>query len=307
MDWFRFYSEVVRDPKVQRLQPVMFKHWVNVLCLVSDNEPRGQVPTPGDVAFHLRLPLVRTMHILDDLVDLGLLDRDGDTLTAHGWNARQYDSDRRREPEERSESGSRGNHVRWHVKGRRPVSECRYCLSEGLAMATVAIRYSDASESRYRTDTEQNRTETEDRSERVHADDPVDQIAADFGAFGKVTSGTARAIEEAVEDYGLEWVHLAVRRAAGAGFEGHPPWSYVEEPLRRWKKQGHPDEVKPDERKPMGRNSTGTTQAGDVAAAARELSRYNGGFPSVILLDGDSDSGPDALVASDDPSRLAHD
>jgi DNA replication protein DnaD len=94
MDWFRFYSEVVRDPKVQKLTPTMFKHWVNVLCLASDNEPRGRVPMPEEVAFHLRISRGKAVDVLDELLHLSLIDGDGQgNFEMHNWNARQYKSD----------------------------------------------------------------------------------------------------------------------------------------------------------------------------------------------------------------------
>lgn len=72
----------------------------------------------------------------------------------------------------------------------------------------------------------------------------IDSIAAAFARFGLVTAGTAQAIEWSVDEYGRDWVWMAVRRGASAGVEGKPPWRYVETMLERWKKQGQPDEPK---------------------------------------------------------------
>lgn len=138
-----------------------------------------------------------------------------------------------------------------------------------LHRASPVISQTDPSEA-CTTSKAEARTSTEAAGTRpVHVDDPVGQIAADFAAFGKVTAGTARAIEEAVGDYGCEWVQLAVRYASGAGFEGQPPWSYVEQQLKRWKKQKHPDEVAIDAGKPMGRNAVATQAPVDAATAIR--------------------------------------
>lgn len=93
MEWFRFYHEAVDDPKVQRLAPALFKHWVNLLCLASRNAERGTLPTVADLAFGLRISETKVRAILFDLRDAGLLDRDGETFRMHGWANRQKRSD----------------------------------------------------------------------------------------------------------------------------------------------------------------------------------------------------------------------
>lgn len=72
--------------------------------------------------------------------------------------------------------------------------------------------------------------------------DEVGEIARAFAQFGNVTAGTVQAIEYSVQDHGAELVAKAVRQAASAGFEGAPPWSYVESTIERLKAQGGPDE-----------------------------------------------------------------
>mgnify|MGYP001616639035 CR=1 FL=1 len=93
MDWFRFYSEVVRDPKVQRLPSSTFKNWVNILCLASDNDPRGCVPSTVDIAFHLRFSEKKSTAALKELVKAGLVDEVDGRYEMHGWKARQFQSD----------------------------------------------------------------------------------------------------------------------------------------------------------------------------------------------------------------------
>lgn len=93
MEWFRFYHEVVDDPKVQRLAPPLFKHWVNLLCLAARNADRGTLPSFADLAFGLRLSEAKVRAIVADLEAAGLLDRDGETLRVHGWTRRQKRSD----------------------------------------------------------------------------------------------------------------------------------------------------------------------------------------------------------------------
>jgi len=84
--WFRFYSEAINSPKVQRLPGPMFKHWVNILCLANDHEPRGWLPDIEDVAFALRLNKVTAASVLGDLESQGFLDRQDDgSYRPHNW------------------------------------------------------------------------------------------------------------------------------------------------------------------------------------------------------------------------------
>lgn len=93
MEWFRFYHEVVDDPKVQRLHPILFKHWINILCLASRNSERGVVPCVADLAFGLRLSESKVRAICVELISSELIERDGDQLRMHGWSKRQKRSD----------------------------------------------------------------------------------------------------------------------------------------------------------------------------------------------------------------------
>jgi len=94
MKWFRLYTAVLHDSKVQRLHPSTFKHWINVLCIANGNQERGILPPVGDVAFTLRLKPAEAVKVLARLEQAGLLDRDeGGRLFPHNWTERQRDSD----------------------------------------------------------------------------------------------------------------------------------------------------------------------------------------------------------------------
>jgi hypothetical protein len=90
MRWFRFYDDVLNDPKVQQLPCEMFKAWVNILCIASKHG--GTIPE-CNVSFLLRLTEDETKSLLQSLVDAGLIDRKNGKLMPHGWNKRQYKSD----------------------------------------------------------------------------------------------------------------------------------------------------------------------------------------------------------------------
>ncbi len=89
--WFRFYDEVVDDPKVQRLPPVLFKAWVNLMCMASKNTAnRGALPPVDDIAFRLRITKIKVEGLLNSLVHAGLFDWHEGTAYAHNWKSRQF-------------------------------------------------------------------------------------------------------------------------------------------------------------------------------------------------------------------------
>ena len=96
LSWFRFYHEALDDPKVQKLDPATFKHWVNLLCLACRND--GRFPSNFDIAFNLRIDEIALESLLDRLVIGGLIDvrkggPNGSYIAPHGWEKRQFKSD----------------------------------------------------------------------------------------------------------------------------------------------------------------------------------------------------------------------
>lgn len=86
------YDDLLDDPKVQRLPPALFKAWVNLLCLASKHG--GKLPSIEDAAFALRMDEAALSDVLSDLVNRGLVDAEGDDMTPHNWNSRQFKSDK---------------------------------------------------------------------------------------------------------------------------------------------------------------------------------------------------------------------
>ena len=92
--WFRFYSDALHHPKTQRLSPVLFKHWVNLLCLVAAEDSQGEIPSADDVAYHLGVTIKKADDIFMDLALAGLIDAtDAPRLFIHNWGERQPRSD----------------------------------------------------------------------------------------------------------------------------------------------------------------------------------------------------------------------
>lgn len=91
LPWFRVYGDALVDPKVQLLPDPLFKFWFNALCAASRNA--GKLPSPRDLAFFNRLSEDETALRVEQLISLGLIDRDGDSLRPHNWDRRQFESD----------------------------------------------------------------------------------------------------------------------------------------------------------------------------------------------------------------------
>jgi len=81
------YTSVVNDPKVQRLSPILFKGWVNLLCIAGENN--GQLPGVSDLAFTLRTTERKVQELIKSLSSHGLI-VDG---KPHNWDSRQFQSD----------------------------------------------------------------------------------------------------------------------------------------------------------------------------------------------------------------------
>lgn len=89
--WFRFYDDALNDPKVQALSPVLFKFWVNLLCVASRND--GLIPPLSELKASLKARSDYVEAHLNELIKLGLIDLSGDRFEPHNWRKRQYKSD----------------------------------------------------------------------------------------------------------------------------------------------------------------------------------------------------------------------
>jgi hypothetical protein len=91
MNWFKFHHDALNDPKVQRLPGDLFKAWVNLLCLASQQPARGSLPPVEDCAFALRLDVLAMADLANQLANAGLLEQEPGGYSIHNWNGRQYD------------------------------------------------------------------------------------------------------------------------------------------------------------------------------------------------------------------------
>ena len=89
--WFRVYDDLVDEPKIQRLEPALFKALINLWCLTSANG--GVLPPIDVIAFKLRMKPQKAQRILDRLKAQGLFEDDETGTHPHNWAGRQHKSD----------------------------------------------------------------------------------------------------------------------------------------------------------------------------------------------------------------------
>lgn len=134
MQWCRLYTDVVDNPKVQRLPENLFKVWINVLCLATRNN--GVLPEIGDLAFSLRMSETYTSQAITDLIAARLLDITETGVAPHDWDARQYKGDVSTERvgkyrQRVKENGEKvGEYQKYREEiGARDGGQCVYCAS----------------------------------------------------------------------------------------------------------------------------------------------------------------------------------
>jgi hypothetical protein len=89
--WWRAYDRALDDPKLQQLGPGLFQCWFNLMCLASQHD--GALPEVPDIAFRLRLTVLRATKLIRELVRRRLIDDENGVLRPHDWDEWQYKSD----------------------------------------------------------------------------------------------------------------------------------------------------------------------------------------------------------------------
>jgi hypothetical protein len=92
--WFRMYSEMLNDPKIQTLPLASFKAYVNALCLAgSDPKSTGNIGTLETVSFAFRETKESVSSAFHELTSRGLIVTENETFHIPTWRKRQYKSD----------------------------------------------------------------------------------------------------------------------------------------------------------------------------------------------------------------------
>jgi len=214
--WFRFYAEARTDPKVMALPPVLFRAWVDILCMACESKmDDGCLPPVGVIAVAQHWSIVRTETALEELVKRGLLDRDKRGLRPHNWKARQYKSD------------SSTERVRKHRRnGVIPVTE--------------------TFPQRPQRQIQRTETDAETEGPPAAASDPVlvllsKNFANELGTLSVGVEDELRDWSERIpaNGRGEKCVEYAFREAAA---QSHRSWSYVAAILTRLESEGWPAE-----------------------------------------------------------------
>ena len=92
MSWFRYHTDALDNPKIQTLPAVLFRFWVNLLCVSKKVD--GFLPESPEISFRCRVPESQVKEWLAELKVRRLLDQDVDgRLFMHDWNEHQFVSD----------------------------------------------------------------------------------------------------------------------------------------------------------------------------------------------------------------------
>lgn len=92
MSWFRYHVDALDNPKIQTLPAVLFRFWVNLLCV--SQKVSGFLPESAEISFRCRVPESQVLDWLEELKKRRLVDvTDDGRLFMHDWNDHQFVSD----------------------------------------------------------------------------------------------------------------------------------------------------------------------------------------------------------------------
>ena len=92
MSWFRYHTDALDNPKIQTLPAVLFRFWVNLLCVSKKVD--GFLPESSEISFRCRVPEPQVKEWLAELKKRRLVDETAEgELVMHDWNEHQFVSD----------------------------------------------------------------------------------------------------------------------------------------------------------------------------------------------------------------------
>lgn len=100
LDWFRFYTETIRDKKIRQLPVSQRWLWVTILALARESEEPGKLLKWGDVPMNKQdLAQAAGVELSDVTVglrtfrDTGMIHAEGSVIVVSNWSKRQHESD----------------------------------------------------------------------------------------------------------------------------------------------------------------------------------------------------------------------
>lgn len=92
LSWFRIHTDAVDNPKIQSLPAVLFRFWVNLLCV--SQKLHGFLPETSEISFRCRASEKQVSAWLEDLKSRSLIDKtESGQLVMHDWDEHQFVSD----------------------------------------------------------------------------------------------------------------------------------------------------------------------------------------------------------------------
>lgn len=126
--YIRVHDGMPDHPKVEALSDAAFRLLVTTWCWCSKNLTDGRIP--AKVWAKRGTPKARR-----ELVEAGLIEIDGDAM-AHDY----LDHQRSRDEvaafvQSKRDAALAGNHMRWHVRGKKPDPDCPMCVAGAIPPA----------------------------------------------------------------------------------------------------------------------------------------------------------------------------
>lgn len=92
MAWFRYHTDALDNPKIQNLSAVLFKFWVNLLCVSKKVD--GFLPDISEISFRCRCSEQQAREWISELKRRRLIDElSPNESVMHDWNEHQFVSD----------------------------------------------------------------------------------------------------------------------------------------------------------------------------------------------------------------------
>jgi hypothetical protein len=92
LSWFRYHADALDNPKIQSLPAVLFKFWVNLLCVSKKLD--GFLPDISEISFRCRCSEPQAREWLGELKRRKLIDElQQNEFVMHDWNEHQFVSD----------------------------------------------------------------------------------------------------------------------------------------------------------------------------------------------------------------------
>jgi DnaD/phage-associated family protein len=235
--WIKLYDEILDDPKMGRLSDGAYRLCINLFLLANRQESRdGSLPDIEDIAWALRLSNDEAQQYLAELERAEII-----TVTDGSLKVTKF--------EKRQTAVSGKDRIKQYRERKRkeqfnePETE-----TEPKSNEIVTERY---------TDTEEDRDIDKDIDKEPEEEGDDGRVFKVYeNEIGLLTQMIGADIEDAVKDYGEDWIVEAIGVAARANKRR---WNYVKGILNRWKVEGK------QQFEPQSRKYNTITKAADSA------------------------------------------